>query len=944
VILDLVRPRAWAAVAVAIVLFAIAADARAQVTVVATSVGSLSSSAVSSVAIPVPAGVASGDLMLAMIAQRGGDSPKTRTAPAGWTPVVAPADGDSLGFDIYRRIAGSAEPATYTWALRGTDRTAATMVVLRGVDGTTPIDAVASQAVQPADASAIVTAPSVTTKVANTLLVAFWSAADGRAGFTPPGGMTEQFDNGNTSAGPNGLAISIATESRAATGATGARSATASQADANAGVLLAVRPGTASAASYRLSYAASGIYCLDHTVTLQVRDGAGNPVTTYAGTTQLTTTTGRGTWLLQSGGGTLVDSVPDDGAAAYTWKSGESSVTFSLRYRGGPSTVAVDAVDGTTASLQDDGTQGTIAFAPSGFTVTSSAYAPPASIPAFASQVAGTAFTLYLTAYGQTPTDATCGVIANYAGTKSLKFWQDHSNPATGSIAALVGGSAIGIGEASAVARSVTFTNGQASVAARYDDVGAVQLSMKDDTAASAIRGSTGAFVVRPYGFTVTNVRRTSDGVANPGTTTASGTVFLAAGRPFTATVTAVNALGTATPNFGRESTPESVRFTTQLVLPASGNAPAVTGSFGAFASGSATGTAFAWNEVGTMRLVPRIADGDYLAAGDVVGTATSPVGRFVPDRFDVATNTPLFQTGCAAGGFTYVGQPFTYSVAPVITATAVALGGTTTTNYTGSLFRMTSASIGVPVYAAPGYTLDTSGLPAAGTDPAIVDAGGGVARLTYSAGAGLALARTTPVAPFVPAIILSEDVVDLDGVRAASTVVFGASGGMLFTSGGTHRYGRVAVRGAAGSELLDLPVRTVVQHWLDAARGFTTASDDQCTVAPSITLRDWKRNLASGETCVRDTGSPGTSGAGCPAAAVVSKRYRGTASAGDFNLVLAAPGAGNSGAVTVEAVAPAWLKYDWNVATPGLENPSALATFGVFQGSSQRVYEREVY
>lgn len=706
-----------------------------------------------------------------------------------------------------------------------------------------------------------------------------------------------------------------------------------------------------SVTGYVVTTANQGLYCLDHSVTVTPVDANGNAVSSYTGTMNLTTSTSRGTWLLQTGSGTLVDSIADDGAASYTFPGSQSSATFWLRYRTGGAVVNVDAAQSGSPTIRDSDTEGSITFSPSGFTVTSTPIsAPVTSIPAFTGSVtAGTNQSVYLTAYGQTPADATCGVIAGYTGAKQLKFWLTRSDPATGTVSATVNASTIASAEASSAAQAVTFSSGQASVTFKYKDVGRISLSMKDDTTGNAslptgIRGSTGSFVSKPSNFTVTNVKRTTDNVVNPGTTTASGTVFLAAGRPFTATVTAVDAEGSTTPNYGRETTAESVRFTTALVLPASGAAPAVTGSFGTFSSGSATGTAFAWNEVGTMRLVPRVSDGDYLAAGDVVGTASSPVGRFVPDRFEVAQSTPLFQTGCAAGSFTYVGQPFVYSVAPVITATAVALGGTATTNYTGSLFRLTNATIGVPVYAASGYVLDTSGLPASGADPTIVDVGSGVARLTYSAGTGLALARTTPVAPFSPAITLTEDVVDADGVRAASSVVFGASGGILFTLGATQRYGRVVVRGAAGSELLDLPVRTVVQYWLDAARGFTTATDDQCTAAPTITLRDWKRNLSTGETCVRDSGSPGTSGAGCPAAAAAARRYRASASAGDFNLVLAAPGAGNSGAVTVEAAPHAWLRYDWNVATPGLENPAALATFGVFQGSAQRVYEREVY
>jgi hypothetical protein len=78
--------------------------------------------------------------------------------------------------------------------------------------------------------------------------------------------------------------------------------------------------------------------------------------------------------------------------------------------------------------------------------------------------------------------------------------------------------------------------------------------------------------------------------------------------------------------------------------------------------------------------------------------------------------------------------------------------------------------------------------------------------------------------------------------------------------------------------------------------------------------------------------------------AAAPSLRYLATASAGDFHLVLAAPGAGNSGALTVTAAAPAWLQYLWNVSSGSNSSPAAMATFGIFPGPASRVYEREVY
>jgi MSHA biogenesis protein MshQ len=717
-------------------------------------------------------------------------------------------------------------------------------------------------------------------------------------------------------------------------------------------LLNTTHPCAAGATALRISHSATGLYCVDQAVTVTTIDGNGNAATGYTGTVNLSTTTGKGTWLASTGSGTLSDPTSDDGAASYAWNASDSSVQLLLRYRTGAAITTVDAVDSLNATIVDDGTQGTITFAPSGFTVTSQALGnpPPGSIPAFDSpQVAGNNFSVHITAYGQTPTDPVCGVIEGYTGAKSLKFWSSYANPATGTVQASIDGSAIATSEGASAAQAVTFASGQAVVTARYRDAGSLSLSMKDDTTGNpglpnGIRGGTGTFVSRPADFVVSGIRRTSDNFANPAASTASGAVFIAAGRPFTATVTAVDSAGNTTPNFGRESPAETVKFSVALVLPASGNAPAVSGTAGTFTNGVATGTAFAWPEVGIVRLVPRVSDADYLGAGDVVGTQTGNVGRFIPDSFGVALNTPVFATACAAGAYTYVGQPFTYTVAPVLTATARAFGGTTTQNYTGSLFRLTNASLTGRTYAAASGTLDTSGLPATSADPAIVDTGGGIATLTYSAGSGLAFSRTSAVAPFDASITLAQNVLDLDGAAASNPVTFGGGAGISFSTGATQRYGRLALRNALGSELLDLPMSLVTQYYVSAAIGFTTHTGDSCTAAPAIALSGYQGSLAAGETCVRDTGAPGVSAAGCAAPASVGLRYRATPLAGNFNLNLAAPGAGNSGAAVVTATAPAWLRYDWNSATPGTEQPSALATFGLFPGPASRIYQREIY
>jgi MSHA biogenesis protein MshQ len=240
--------------------------------------------------------------------------------------------------------------------------------------------------------------------------------------------------------------------------------------------------------------------------------------------------------------------------------------------------------------------------------------------------------------------------------------------------------------------------------------------------------------------------------------------------------------------------------------------------------------------------------------------------------------------------------------------------------------------------------TLVTSGLPSTSADPVIADAGGGVATLTYSAGSGIAFDRSTPAAPFNASISLAQNVIDLDSASASNPVTFGLGSGIAFSTSATQRYGRLILRNAVGSELLDLPVSLSTQYYVSAGVGFAPNSSDSCTTAPPISLSGFQAALAAGETCVRDTGSPGVSAAGCAAPAAAGSRYRATPLAGAFNLNLAAPGGGNSGATVITATAPTWLQFDWNASTSGNENPTALASFGLFPGPSSRIFQREVF
>jgi hypothetical protein len=713
-------------------------------------------------------------------------------------------------------------------------------------------------------------------------------------------------------------------------------------------------------ARFTITHNAFGIQCVAETITVDVIDAtAGTPLLNYNAQVRLDTQNGNGTWTLAAGSGAFSDGTAGDGVATYDWPLGQSQATFTLSYTEGPPAVDVDIFQVNNSGIRDDDAEGALVFSPSGFTVTAAALEnPPSSITPFAShEVAGASFPLHLAAFGQTATDPVCGIIEAYSGAKSVKFWSQYVDPGTGTRAVTIDGVAAAANEASAAAHTVTFVNGQAVVTAKYKDVGRIRVAMKDDTTVNAdlpagITGATTNFVVRPFDFALSGIANAAGTAVNPQATDASGPVFLAAGAAFRATVTARDAEGSATPNYGRESIPETVRLETQLVEPAGGSSPAIGAAmgFGTFSSGQATGTDFTWSEVGITRAVPGVGDGSYLTAGDVMGAASEPIGRFVPSHFLVALNAPLFATACSAGGFTYQGEPFGFTTAPIITATAVAAGGTTTTNYTGAFFKLANASLAGRSYTSVAGTLDASGLPPATADPAIADLGGGAATLTFASGSGLRFSKAAPEPPFAAQVQLAIDVFDADGVPAVGAgplgnpVTFGTAGGIPFTAGQEMRYGRVRVGTAVGSELVDLPVPMRSEYYASSAAGFVSNVADTCTTNVAVTLPAFTENLAPGETCVRDSGAPGASGSGCAAAAAPPVRYGEPPAAGDFNLRLAAPGAGNQGSVLIRATVPPWLLFDWNAAAAGDEEPMGQATFGIYGGERRQIYTREIY
>ena len=711
---------------------------------------------------------------------------------------------------------------------------------------------------------------------------------------------------------------------------------------------------------YALSGSTSQVNCQAAAITISAHNNSHGLVST-ADQIAISTSTGHGDWTLSSGGGSFVAGSSDSGTALYTYSSSDAgTVVLSLRDTH-PETVTVNVVDGTVSAISGSALaseDAAITFAPSGFRITNGSNVATAINTLLAGAASSQSLALQAI---RTDTNTGACVAAFPSGTTvNISVAYQCNNPTTciagqtlaitnnGTTTALASNPASAVSSYTTVPLRFSTANAEAPIVLNYSDVGQVTLYARYNVPLGSGAGSatymtvSSPFVVQPYTLKLSNLKRTSDGFANPAASAATGPVFIGAGQAFSATVTASNLQGNSTPNFGREIAPATVTLSPALVLPATGHNPMVSGSFAAYSSGVGAGTAFAWPEVGVITLTPTVAN--YLGSGAVNGAASGNVGRFIPNSLATALNTPAFSTGCSAGSFSYLGQPLKFLLAPVITVTPQAFGGAAIQNYTGALFRLTNSSLTGRNYTATPASpaLDLSGLPATSADPAIADAGSGQGTLTFDAGSGLKFVRASAIPPFSANIALAINVADQDGVTAANPVVFGSGSGIAFSTGATQYYGRLNLGNALGSELLDLPMSLVTQYYLNSTQGFVINGSDSCTTAPAIGFGSYQLNLQAGETCVRDTGSPGASGAGCAVAAASS--YFPKASAGKFNLILAGPGSGNSGAATVTATAPAWLQYLWNASSGVAISPSAMATFGIYPGSGTRIYQREVY
>ncbi|MFN8222138.1 MAG: hypothetical protein U0R50_02695 [Gaiellales bacterium] len=234
------RSRAALAAVVGITLILVATAVGAVVPRSAVSGGT--KAAASALSLARPAGVQSGDLLLAAVSHRS-SSAVSVSAPSGWTLVRSDSCAGPGGVvqtqNVYTRLASGSEPGSYGWSFSGAGGAVGAVVAYSGVDAASPVAVSGGGYIRN---SAYVKALSVNSPIANGMVVAVLGHSDASA-IPTPSGMTARAA-ASTGGGP-AAALTVADVTQAVAGATGNKSAKASAiAACDLGQLVVLRPGS----------------------------------------------------------------------------------------------------------------------------------------------------------------------------------------------------------------------------------------------------------------------------------------------------------------------------------------------------------------------------------------------------------------------------------------------------------------------------------------------------------------------------------------------------------------------------------------------------------------------------------------------------------------------------------------------------------------------------
>lgn len=579
---------------------------------------------------------------------------------------------------------------------------------------------------------------------------------------------------------------------------------------------------------YGISHSGSGLTCEAEPVTITAYDAGNNPVNPPSGTAiVLATTPATGTWA---------------GGNGYTFSGSESSVIKYLSQTT-PATLNIDVSDGSASespTIDPD-----IIFSDVGLKF----YGDTASNP-LPNQVAGvTDPNLVLRIVeASSDTGACVARLQNTSHAVDLAYeCRDPTTCSSGQSLSLNGSNVQANDNGAAInytSVNLSFdSSGFAAIPFVYSDVGLVRLhgrvdlSAQNNDPAITVSGSSSEFVVKPDSLAVITVE-TLGGTPNPGGQS-GGSGFVAAADEFLVQVEARNANGARTPAFGRETTVEGVQVAIdELSFPIGGNIGALNNASAFFPVAATPGVYenanLSWNEVGAIRLLASLTDGDYLGSGAVSGTQSNVIGRFYPARFDLTSSAVT--NSCPAGSFSYLSDPAVGLSYQIAARNSV---GNTVANYDNT-------DLSYPATAITWHGEDNNNGVDLGTrinaatatwDDGVItlaDSSASVAR--YIDGS----LNTVPDGPF-SSFVVGISVNDIDGANFQNLnlkaddnndcIADGDCSAKLLAGILDARFGRLVVKDVYGPESAPIPMLWQTEYWNGS--NFVLNSDDHCTQLP---------------------------------------------------------------------------------------------------------------
>ena len=415
--------------------------------------------------------------------------------------------------------------------------------------------------------------------------------------------------------------------------------------------------------------------------------------------------------VLQPGGQTF--SITGTGSGTVQQSSASTATISATSASGSPTPTSAS----TCLRTSDNSSSCSISFSQTNFDlVVPDQYAMTSSPPS------GTSLpTLTLRALQQGSNSNTC--TAALTGTIPVKFLCSYRNPSTANPTAsastiAVNGSALtacdGVTQSTV---NVSFDNtGQATPTVNYPDVGQLNLRALYTTATGRVLDNNDDFVVGPAGFKITATSQSGKPCSTdsnlPGNIcpaiNETSAAFSGAGQPFSTTISAINKNGNVTPNFGRETSAESIDLTESLYAPSGGAFSASTPLWSSISNGAITANNMYVDEVGIAKFQAILHNASYLGSSLTRPLTILNVGRFIPDHFGVAFSAPVGLMACAtvssgnacpapnaAGTFVYSYQPFDLTLTAYALAHSPAAAAKTS-NYNGAYARIDNTSISV--------------------------------------------------------------------------------------------------------------------------------------------------------------------------------------------------------------------------------------------------------